>query len=617
MQPTPPPSPRDLRSADLDGADLKGADLQGADLSGASLLGALLAEADLRAADLRRADLRQANLQGADLRGARLGRADLQGASLLGARLEDADFLDALLDAASLEPTGIKQARNVPPWSAKPSPEQTLAAALLSPLLRGEEPQGEASLREVIAACPAWHRGHRALGDFLRAQRRHAESRAAYERALKCEPCDHYSAHALALSLDAVGESARAVAMLSQRARAFAREPSYGVALAWRLARLGDMAGARQHVERALREDPHSAVAWHLMGCVAQSQGRSDEARQAWEAALRCDPNHKEARQNLAAQARLESAQERWLDLLEPLWLDLKPTSHEVLSAHDASLWLSLGRQGGATLLNLARGEAHARRTRAAQAERQLEGWLRPTPLSPWDAGAPHSAWAYEAPAPLTWGTPEESLDVFERLSPLPRVEAGEAWLSWWGAGPQALLAGLEAVGLGEVARLWAPASAAWFERWGQGGPLDVPALPRHAWPDPDPALVLGGAAPAGFGLEEVSPAPHGLPVARWLVYWSLQELVPAPLTHAALAERALRGWAGAFGSSASPFAVAAQILPALHLERAVRRMREAATLPDSAPDALVAQAHAQRHLLERWASFGPLASLQREPHTP
>ena len=99
--------------------------------------------------------------------------------------------------------------------------------------------------------------------------------------------------------------AAAARIMFERAARAYAAEDAVmpGAAIATRLGavlrRLGDAAGARRALERAVIQDPAHEAAWFALGLVLQDLQDRLGAVQAFRAALAIQPDHHEAAFNL------------------------------------------------------------------------------------------------------------------------------------------------------------------------------------------------------------------------------------------------------------------------------------------------------------------------------
>ncbi|MEM1025047.1 MAG: tetratricopeptide repeat protein [Myxococcota bacterium] len=107
---------------------------------------------------------------------------------------------------------------------------------------------------------------HEALGDAFRAEGKGAEAMAAYERALKSDP---------------------------ERHTARGRAATLAVAL-------DDHPRARAHLETLVEAQPEMASAWVALGRTRRAVGEPESAVQAFEQALRVEPDNGEAHYGLA-----------------------------------------------------------------------------------------------------------------------------------------------------------------------------------------------------------------------------------------------------------------------------------------------------------------------------
>ena len=62
----------------------------------------------------------------------------------------------------------------------------------------------------------------------------------------------------------------------------------------------GDTTATIQWYRNVLRQDPEFVDVWLNLGVVYAISGHSQEARKAWEAVLRLDPEHSAAKEYLA-----------------------------------------------------------------------------------------------------------------------------------------------------------------------------------------------------------------------------------------------------------------------------------------------------------------------------
>ncbi|MFI1162487.1 tetratricopeptide repeat protein [Streptomyces sp. NPDC020801] len=61
-----------------------------------------------------------------------------------------------------------------------------------------------------------------------------------------------------------------------------------------------DFAGAARTYRRVLEIEPHNKVAWYNLGVIAQQEGRTTDARKAYDKALKIDPKYASALYNEA-----------------------------------------------------------------------------------------------------------------------------------------------------------------------------------------------------------------------------------------------------------------------------------------------------------------------------
>jgi len=95
------------------------------------------------------------------------------------------------------------------------------------------------------------------------------------------------------------GEPAAALARLEGVAPEQAREPRWRFLRGVLLAELGRTEEAATAYTALTQEYPELAEPYNNLAVLRAAQGRLDEARVALEAALRADPSHREARENL------------------------------------------------------------------------------------------------------------------------------------------------------------------------------------------------------------------------------------------------------------------------------------------------------------------------------
>ncbi len=160
-----------------------------------------------------------------------------------------------------------------------------------------------AALRHVRAAVrthPEDAEVHFELGVLERRVGTEAAAREAFERAVKLRP-RHARAHAQ-LGRLAAREAAFEPAFRHYR-DAVRASPGFARAhldLGFLYVRRGYFRDAARHFDIATRAAPESARAHALLGGALSTLGETDRARAALERALELDPEHREARFNLA-----------------------------------------------------------------------------------------------------------------------------------------------------------------------------------------------------------------------------------------------------------------------------------------------------------------------------
>ena len=130
--------------------------------------------------------------------------------------------------------------------------------------------------RKAIATRPGHHDGYVALGDSLAEQGEHDEAMKAYEEALRRNPKHADTHHAMGVLLFEQADEADE----EQQKQAYA--------------------AARSRFEQRLAIEPKSAEAHHYVAVAAHHEGDLDKARKHYEHVLKTDPNHDQAKLNLA-----------------------------------------------------------------------------------------------------------------------------------------------------------------------------------------------------------------------------------------------------------------------------------------------------------------------------
>ncbi|HEX8509754.1 MAG TPA: tetratricopeptide repeat protein [Propionibacteriaceae bacterium] len=165
----------------------------------------------------------------------------------------------------------------------------------------GRQEEALAALAAVLAAEP--DNGY-ALCMQAQAQLqldRPDEARAAAEAAMKADPSAEWPVRLLSIALRELGEQPRAVelATASVRMEPNLWEPRAILALAMSEAK-ASRPRARRVAHTAIRIAPNEPQPYFVLGLVADRMGRYADAETAYRHALRLDPQHAAARNNLS-----------------------------------------------------------------------------------------------------------------------------------------------------------------------------------------------------------------------------------------------------------------------------------------------------------------------------
>jgi tetratricopeptide (TPR) repeat protein len=182
-----------------------------------------------------------------------------------------------------------------------------LGSALVA---QGQVERGARHLERALELDPFHAEAANNLGVAYVELGRLEEGVAAYERALALAPGYGEAACNRALAFEKLGRG-ESGALYEEVLRG---DPDCVPAhryLGYRRFAAGDLAGALDHLELVLRRQPASADAHNDVGAVLARAGELPRARSQFEAALRLDPAHPDARRNLArleAEARATAA---------------------------------------------------------------------------------------------------------------------------------------------------------------------------------------------------------------------------------------------------------------------------------------------------------------------
>lgn len=147
------------------------------------------------------------------------------------------------------------------------------------------------------------------------------EAAELLQRAAELEPSNPHALGQLAISQIAVGQDEQAMATLSSMLDLGADAGAIGYALAFSHLRQSEFAAALQVAQNLRQRLPDNAIAPNVEGVAYVALGRLDEARDAFETALRTEPGFLAARINLAAlkaqAGDLDGAETNYLQVLE------------------------------------------------------------------------------------------------------------------------------------------------------------------------------------------------------------------------------------------------------------------------------------------------------------
>jgi tetratricopeptide (TPR) repeat protein len=175
-------------------------------------------------------------------------------------RLEDAEraFLTALSESPAHAPSSVQLARIYSRWGRPEDARRTLEVAL------GHRPNGIVLLNE--------------LGSLLIVEKKTAEARPLFERAVAVEPKNARARLGLAESLGELGDLEGALASLDEARSLDVRHPGLEVYRATILSRLGRPGEAVEVLERVLESSPDAPEAQRLFGLLAYSLNRDSQA---------------------------------------------------------------------------------------------------------------------------------------------------------------------------------------------------------------------------------------------------------------------------------------------------------------------------------------------------
>ncbi len=165
---------------------------------------------------------------------------------------------------------------------------------------QGKLDDAEREFRAILRLTPAYAAAHLRLGDTLNNQGRLDEAAAEYALYLHAVPNDFDALTRMGIAQSRMGRHDEAIRALSS---AVAIQPSNATAhanLANALLNKQDLPAAEREARKAVELNSQDAVGFELMGLAVAAQGRLNEAREYFEAALKIDPNYAPARDDLA-----------------------------------------------------------------------------------------------------------------------------------------------------------------------------------------------------------------------------------------------------------------------------------------------------------------------------
>ena len=149
---------------------------------------------------------------------------------------------------------------------------------------------------------------HGNLAEVLLAQDDFEGASVHYQEYLKYRPDSAVALTNLGIAFAAMGQLDKAIHFFRLGLEVNPNNAIAHLELAKVLLRQQDFGGVALHADQALRLKARDPVAHNLIGVARASQGRLDEAMEHFRQALAIDPNHVEARNNLAAAQRMKRA---------------------------------------------------------------------------------------------------------------------------------------------------------------------------------------------------------------------------------------------------------------------------------------------------------------------
>ncbi len=142
---------------------------------------------------------------------------------------------------------------------------------------------------KTIADAPRCARAHRNLAYHLFQAGRREEAFASMERSLAIEPDSGASRFNLAIMLEAIGDSDRAIEEYRVAKKHFRFDEKAMLNLGILLGKLGRLDDAEREFRELLDLDPEKGSAWFNLGVVMAKRGRTREAEECYLKAIRAE----------------------------------------------------------------------------------------------------------------------------------------------------------------------------------------------------------------------------------------------------------------------------------------------------------------------------------------
>jgi len=196
--------------------------------------------------------------------------------------------------------------RLVPHW-LEPSSGQVFSARLVmgrAYAARSQWPQAIDQFRGALAIAPNHLEAMKLLADAQFGQQLFTEAIVSYRKYLERNPSDADALNHLGIALAATDSLDEAIATFMRALELDRNNWQTERNLATALLDRRDAASAVQHAERAVTLNAGDAMSRDLYGRALAIQGRFDEAKKQFEAAVRIDPSFQEAREHLRVVTR-------------------------------------------------------------------------------------------------------------------------------------------------------------------------------------------------------------------------------------------------------------------------------------------------------------------------